>query len=108
MRLSNRQQIANAACTGGLHERSPTNIARSDCWGVGGGARCRAEGQLRIIGDADFTGIKTFAFKDSPVDETKADQTAYDSPLVTERTRMAIAPVEARGRDKTTHIRTSM
>ena len=50
------------------------------------------------IGDADFTGIKTFAFKDSPVDETTADQTAYDSPLVTERTRMAIAAqLEARG-----------
>jgi hypothetical protein len=48
------------------------------------------------IGDADFTGIKTFAFKDSPVDTT--DHTAYDSPLVTERTRAAIAAqLEARG-----------
>src|SRR5262245_58896594 len=49
-------------------------------------------------GDADFTGINTFAFKDSPVDENATDQTAHDSLLITERTRAAIAAqLEARG-----------
>jgi hypothetical protein len=49
-------------------------------------------------GNADFTALQTFAFKDSPVDDTTTDQTAYDSPLVTERTRAAIAAqLEARG-----------
>lgn len=44
------------------------------------------------IGRADFHGLKTFAFKDSPTDDstTKAT-TAYDSPLVRERTQAAIA-----------------
>jgi hypothetical protein len=50
------------------------------------------------IGDTDFTGMKTFAFKDSPVDKSTTEQTAYDSPLVTERTHAAIAAqLEARG-----------
>ena len=50
------------------------------------------------IGGTNFTGMKTFAFKESPIDETTTDHTAYDSPLVTERTRAAIATqLEARG-----------
>ena len=49
-------------------------------------------------GDADFTAIKTFAFKNGPVEGSATDQTAYDSPLVTERTQAAIAAqLEARG-----------
>src|SRR5678815_1645940 len=50
------------------------------------------------VGGADFTGMKTFAFKNSPVDNSTTDQTAYDSPLVAERTHAAIAAeLEARG-----------
>ena len=50
------------------------------------------------IGGADFTDMKTFAFKNSPVDDSTTDQTTYDSPLVTERTHAAIAAqLEARG-----------
>jgi len=57
------------------------------------------------VGDADFTGIKTFAFKNAPVDDSTTDQNAYDSPLVTERTHAAIAAqLEARGlRQDTAH-----
>jgi len=50
------------------------------------------------VGDADFTGIKTFAIKNSPVGDSTTDQTVHDSPLVTERTNAAIAAqLEARG-----------
>jgi hypothetical protein len=50
------------------------------------------------IGDADFTGMKTFAFKDSPVDDSTTEKTTYNSPLITERTHAAIAAqLEARG-----------
>jgi len=50
------------------------------------------------IGDADFTGMKTFAFKNSPVDDRTAGKTTYDSPIITERTHAAIAAqLEARG-----------
>lgn len=51
------------------------------------------------IGDADFSGMRTFAFKDSPVDDSTArSTTTYDSPLITERTHAAIAAqLEARG-----------
>jgi hypothetical protein len=51
------------------------------------------------IGRADFHGLKTFAFKDSPTDDrTTEATTAYDSPLVKERTQAAIAAqLAARG-----------
>jgi Domain of unknown function (DUF4136) len=50
------------------------------------------------VGDANFSGMKTFAFKNTPVNDSTTDQTAYDSPLVTERTNAAIAAqLEARG-----------
>ncbi len=50
------------------------------------------------VGDANFTGMKTFAFKDSPVDNSTSEQTTYDSPLLTERTHAAIAAqLAARG-----------
>jgi hypothetical protein len=51
------------------------------------------------IGRADFHGLKTFAFKDSPTDDSTTETTtAYDSPLVRERTQAAIAAqLEARG-----------
>ena len=50
------------------------------------------------IGDANFTGMKTFAFKNSPVDYSTAEKGTYDSPLITERTHAAIAAqLEARG-----------
>lgn len=50
------------------------------------------------IGDADFTGMKTFAFKNSPVDDSTASKTTYDSPIITDRTHAAIAAqLEARG-----------
>jgi len=49
------------------------------------------------IGRADFHGLKTFAFKDSPTDDSTTT-TAYDSPLVRDRTHAAIAAqLEARG-----------
>jgi len=43
------------------------------------------------FGTADFSGLKTFAFKESPVENETEATTAYDSPLVEERTRNAIA-----------------
>ena len=51
------------------------------------------------IGRADFTGLTTFAFRDSPdSDSTTEETTGYDSPLVNERTRAAIAEqLQARG-----------
>jgi hypothetical protein len=50
------------------------------------------------IGDANFAGMKTFAFIASPVDDSTAGTTTYDSPIITERTRAAIAAqLEARG-----------
>ncbi len=50
------------------------------------------------VGDANFTGMKTFAFKDSPVDNSASEQTTYESPLLTERTHAAIAEqLAARG-----------
>ena len=50
------------------------------------------------VSDADFTAMKTFAFTHTPVDDSTTDQTAYDSPIVTERTNAAIAAqLEARG-----------
>ena len=57
------------------------------------------------VTDANFTGIKTYAFKASPVEPRTTDQTSHDSPLVTERTYAAIAAqLEARGlRQVTAH-----
>jgi len=50
------------------------------------------------IGAAKFGSLKTFAFKNSPVDNTTTKTTAYDSPLIAERTEAAIAAqLEARG-----------
>jgi hypothetical protein len=50
------------------------------------------------IGDADFTGLRTFAFAATPVDDSTAGKTTYDSPLITERTHAAIAAqLESRG-----------
>jgi hypothetical protein len=51
------------------------------------------------IGTADFEGLKTFAFRGSPTDDiTTQKTTAYDSPLIAERTQAAIAAqLEARG-----------
>ena len=50
------------------------------------------------IGHANFHGLKTFAFKESPTESTTEETTAYDSPLVLQRTRAAItAQLEARG-----------
>ena len=43
------------------------------------------------FGTADFSGLKTFAFKESPVENETEKTTAYDSPLVEQRTRDAIA-----------------
>jgi hypothetical protein len=49
------------------------------------------------IGTADFGGLRTFAFRDSPATDTETT-TAYDSPLVRERTQQAItAQLEAKG-----------
>jgi hypothetical protein len=50
------------------------------------------------FGTADFSGLKTFAFKESPVEDATEATTAYDSPLVEQRTRAAIAAqLELRG-----------
>lgn len=51
------------------------------------------------VGRADFQGLRTFAFRDSPTDDSTTEATtAYDSPLVRERTQAAIAAqLEARG-----------
>ena len=50
------------------------------------------------IGPEDFTGHRTFAFRDSPAAENETQTTAYDSPLIDARTRAAItAQLEARG-----------
>ena len=47
---------------------------------------------------ADFTGMKTFAFKDSRVTDSTADKSSYDNPLITEQTHAAIAAqLETRG-----------
>jgi hypothetical protein len=43
------------------------------------------------FGTADFSGLKTFAFKDSPVENDTEKTTAYDSPFVEQRTHAAIA-----------------
>lgn len=47
----------------------------------------------------DFSGVKTFAFKNVPVPTTgTAETTTYDSPLMDERTKVAIAAqLESRG-----------
>ena len=42
------------------------------------------------VGTADFGGMKTFAFRDTPATDTE-NTTGYDSPLVEQRTREAIA-----------------
>jgi hypothetical protein len=49
--------------------------------------------------NANFAGIRTFAFKATPpLDQVAAETTTYDSPLVRERTNAAIAAqLEARG-----------
>jgi hypothetical protein len=49
--------------------------------------------------NVNFRGFKTFAFKDAPpLDPTTELTTMYDSPIVIERTRQAIAAqLEARG-----------
>jgi len=49
--------------------------------------------------NVNFRGFKTFAFKDAPpLDPTTELTTMYDSPIVMERTRQAIAAqLEARG-----------
>jgi hypothetical protein len=50
------------------------------------------------IGDADFSGLKTFAFRNIPVGDSTTDTTGYNSPLVADRTKAAIAAqLEARG-----------
>lgn len=51
------------------------------------------------IGRANFQGLTTFAFRDSPTDDSTTEATtAYNSPLVKERTQAAIAAqLEARG-----------
>jgi len=51
------------------------------------------------IGSADFSGLKTFAFRDSPAADTDTENTTgYDSPLIDARTQAAIAAqLEARG-----------
>jgi hypothetical protein len=50
------------------------------------------------FGTTNFSGMKTFAFKDSPVEDKTEATTAYDSPLVEQRTHAAIAAqLEARG-----------
>ncbi len=50
------------------------------------------------FGTADLSGLKTFAFKESPVENATEKTTAYDSPLVEERTQAAIAAqLQARG-----------
>jgi hypothetical protein len=51
------------------------------------------------IGSADFAGLRTFAFRDSPPADDDTDKTtAYDSPLIDARTEAAIAAqLEARG-----------
>jgi hypothetical protein len=50
-------------------------------------------------GNANFANLKTFAFKNSPVEAgTPNTTTTYDSPLLAERTQAAIAAqLEARG-----------
>lgn len=54
------------------------------------------------IGTADFGGLKTFAFRTSPTSEGDTERTtAYDSPLVRERTEAAItAQLQARGLER--------
>lgn len=54
------------------------------------------------IGRADFGGLKTFAFRDAPPTEGNTERTtAYDSPLVKERTEAAIAAqLQARGLER--------
>jgi len=54
------------------------------------------------IGSADFHGLKTFAFKHSPATDGDTQRTtAYDSPLVRERTEAAIAEqLQARGLER--------
>ncbi len=50
------------------------------------------------FGTANFSGLKTFAFKETPVESPTEDTTAYDSPFVEQRTHAAIAAqLEARG-----------
>src|ERR1700752_2288436 len=50
------------------------------------------------FGTANFSGLKTFAFKESPVENETEKTTAYASPLVEERTHAAIATqLELRG-----------
>jgi hypothetical protein len=50
------------------------------------------------FGTADLSGLKTFAFKESPVENATEKTTAYDSPLVEQRTHAAIAAqLEQRG-----------
>lgn len=50
------------------------------------------------FGTASLSGLKTFAFKDTPVETTTEATTAYDSPFVEQRTHDAIATqLEARG-----------
>jgi hypothetical protein len=51
------------------------------------------------VGTADFSGLQTFAFRDNPDTPTTTEKTtAYDSPLVRERTHAAIAAqLEGRG-----------
>jgi hypothetical protein len=52
------------------------------------------------IGAADFGGMKTFAFRDTPANDTE-NTTGYDSPLVEQRTREAIASrLAARGLER--------
>jgi hypothetical protein len=52
------------------------------------------------IGTADFGGMKTFAFRDTPATDTEST-TAYDSPLVEQRTHEAIAAqLAARGLER--------
>lgn len=54
------------------------------------------------IGTPDFGGLRTFAFRSSPTTESDTQRTtAYDSPLVRERTEAAIAAeLQARGLER--------
>ena len=52
------------------------------------------------IGTAEFGGLRTFAFRDSPATDTE-NTTGYDSPLVRERTEQAIAAqLQGRGLER--------
>jgi Domain of unknown function (DUF4136) len=71
-------------------------LAAVFCW-----TACPAWAQRTSYGygHQDLTGFKTFAFKQEPVTEGTGETTStYDSPIVDERTRAAVAAqLESRG-----------